>query len=170
MKKIVVVDKNDNVIGEESKEKCHEKDGILHRAISILVFNSKNDILITKRSKSKKLWPLYWDNSCSTHPTIDETYEQCGERRLVEEIGFTCKLKMISKFQYQSRYKNVGSENEVCALLVGRYDGKVKPNPDEIDSYEWVDFEELKKDVKENPKKYTPWLMIGLKKIHVPIF
>jgi isopentenyl-diphosphate delta-isomerase len=170
MEKIVLVDKNDNAIGEESKEKCHEKEGILHRAVSILIFNNKNEILITRRSRFKKLWPLYLDNSCSTHPTINETYEKCGERRLNEELGFICKLKVVSKFQYKVKYKNVGSENEICALLIGKYNGKIKPNTKEIDSYEWVNFEKLKGDISKNPEKYTPWLIIGLKKVHVPLF
>jgi len=164
MKKILLVDKKDNVIGTETVEKCHERDGILHRGISILIFNKKNEVLITKRSKSKKLWPLYWDNSSSTHPYPSETYEKTGERRLLEELGFTCSLRFLFKFMYQAKYKNVGSENEMCAVLIGKYNDKIKPNSKEIDSWKWMDINELRSDIIKNPNEYTPWLKIGLKK------
>jgi len=167
MKKILLVDKKDNIIGTETVKKCHENNGILHRGISILIFNNKNEILITKRSKSKNLWPLYWDNSCSTHPHPDETYKKSGERRLSEELGFNCNLKFLFKFMYQAKYKNVGSENEVCSVLIGKYDGKIKSNPKEIDSWKWMNIKELRADIIKNPNEYTPWLKVGLKKFQV---
>ncbi len=162
-KKIIIVDKNDNVLRTESKEKAHLNSGIMHRAITIFIFNEKNQLLITKRSKFKKLWPLVWESSCSTHPFEDETYIQSGERRLLQELGFSCQLKSLSKFKYKSRYKNRGSENELCSLLLGKYNGIIKPDWKEVANFKWIFLKDLKKEIKKNPKQYAPWLKIVIK-------
>ena len=164
MKKLILVNKKDKVVGFETKEKCHQGKGILHRAFSIYLFNNKGQLLIQQRSKFKKLWPLYWANTCCSHPRQDESYVKAGERRLKEELGFSCFLKMVDKFQYQAKYKNVGSENEMCAVLVGEYNGKVKANPKEIADWKWVDIDKLQDDFKRNPDKYAPWFKIGLRR------
>ncbi len=166
MKKLLVVDKKDRVLRLESKEKCHRGKGILHRAFSVYIFNDKNQLLIQQRSKFKKLWPFYWANSCCSHIRKGEDYLRAGERRLKEELGFTCPLKLVDKFQYQAKYKNIGSENEICAILIGRYNGKekTKKNPQEVKDVKWVNVEKLKKDFNENPQKYAPWFKIGLRR------
>lgn len=159
---ILVVNENDEVVGLDTKENCHLGDGILHRAITIFIINDKNEILLSKRSVLKKLWPDFWDTSCSTHVRQNETHEQAGERRLKEELGFSCKLQLVSKFQYQAKFQNIGSENEICALLVGNYTGSINPNPDEISDYKWVSVEQLKNEI--NDKNNSPWLKIAFQK------
>ena len=72
----------------------------------------------------------------------------------------------MSKFQYQAGYKNIGSENEICALLIGQYDGEVAPNPQEVMEYKWIRIDELEKEINKHPKKYVPWLKIALKKLN----
>ncbi|GAI28918.1 unnamed protein product, partial [marine sediment metagenome] len=81
-----------------------------------------------------------------------------------EEFGFSCSLKMVDKFQYQAPYKDVGSENEMCAILVGEYNGEIKANPKEIADWKWVDIDKLQDDFRKNPGRYTPWSKIGLKR------
>jgi len=159
---ILIVNENDEIIDLDTKENCHNGDGILHRAITIFVFNDENEILLTKRSEKKKLWPNFWDTSCSTHPRQNETYQRAGERRLKEELGFSCKLEIISKFQYQAHFINVGSENEVCTLLVGNYTGKISSDSNEVSEYKWVYIEQLKKEV--NNADISPWLKIAFEK------
>jgi isopentenyl-diphosphate delta-isomerase len=163
--KLLLVDENDNVIGFESKEKCHEGRGLLHRAFSAFIFNSKGQLLIHQRSKFKKLWPLYWSNSFCSHPRKGETYEKAAERRGKEELGIECKMKYLYKFQYYAPFKNIGCENELCAVLIGKYDGKISPNPKEIADWKFVDIDELKKDIAKNPDKYTPWFKMELKRL-----
>jgi isopentenyl-diphosphate Delta-isomerase len=161
--KLLIVDEKDNIIATETREKCHSGDGILHRAITSFVFNDKGQLLITQRSNLKKLWPGSWDTSCSTHVYENETYEKAGERRLPQELGFSCKLKFLLKFQYQVKYKDIGSENEVCALLIGKYNGQITPNPQEVMDYKWIPADKLEEAISKNPEKYTPWLKIALK-------
>lgn len=159
---ILVVNKNDEIIGFNTKENCHSGNGILHRAITIFIFNNKNEILLSKRSAIKKLWPDFWDTSCSTHIHQGETNEQAGEKRLSEELGFSCKLESILKFQYQVKFQNIGSENEICYLLVGNYIGDIKPNFDEVSEYKWVSIDQLKKEI--NDANNSPWLKIAFQK------
>ncbi len=162
---MVLVDKGDNVLGLETRKKCHERDGILHRAFVIFIFNDKNQLLIQKRSEFKELWPLYWDNTCSGHPWENEKYEQAGERRLKEEFGFSCGLKLLFKFQYHARYKDMGSENELCAVLIGNHNDIVNPNLQEIAEWKWIDLKKLKSGMDENPDEYTPWFKIVMDRI-----
>ena len=164
MDKVVLVDKNDRALGLQDKLVCHSGKGILHRAFSVFVFNKKGEVLLQQRSKKKFLWPLYWSNTCCSHPWAGESYEQASQRRLQTEIGFTCPLKNIGIFQYQARYKDKGSENELCTVLVGEYDGKISLNLEEAAAYKWIDFQELKEDIMASPDKYTPWLKMEIEK------
>lgn len=162
MDRLIIVDENNNVIGSEEKEKCHDRDGILHRAFSIFIFNNKKQLLIQQRSKFKRLWPLFWSNTCCSHPRLNKTILEVAEKRLAEECGIACPLKELYKFQYSAKYKDKGSENEMCYILIGRLSNKQKiiPNPEEINDFKWISINKLKKDIKENPEKYSPWFKI----------
>jgi len=164
MGKVVLVDKNDRVLGLHDKLRCHSGKGMLHRAFSVFVFNSRGELLLQQRSKRKLLWPLYWSNTCCSHPQAGESYERAGQRRLQTEMGFTCPLKKVGIFQYKAEYKDRGSENELCAVLVGKHDGEVSLNSEEVAIYKWRDFQELKEDIEENPDNYTPWLKLEIEK------
>ena len=162
---VVLVDKQDKKINTEEKIKAHLGKGKLHRAFMIIIFDKeKKKILLQKRSKNKMLWPLYWDCSCASHPNLNESHKKAGERRLKEELGFTTPLRNKGKFYYFSKYKNIGSEREICAFLIGDYKGKMNPNPEEVKDVMWIDADFLKKDILKNSDKYTPWLKIGIKK------
>lgn len=162
--KIILVDENDNQVGIEGKLKSHLGAGVLHRAFSIFVFNKKGELLLQQRSAEKMLWPLFWSNTCCSHPKEGETWKQAGQRRLEEELGFSCPLEFKGKFQYHAGYKDIGSENELCYVLAGKYEGEVIANKKEVASFKWIDFEAVKEDVAQNSKKYTPWFKIELEK------
>ena len=161
--KLLVVNKKDEILRSETKEKCHEKKGILHRAFSVFIFNNKNQLLLQRRSKFKLLWPLYWSNSCCSHPQKGEDIQSAAKKRLKEELGFTCPLELAGSFQYQAQYKNIGSENELCSIFIGGYNGKIRPNSKEVADWKWVSLSGLQRDIRKNPQKYTPWLKIELK-------
>ncbi|MBI4020353.1 MAG: isopentenyl-diphosphate Delta-isomerase [Candidatus Aenigmarchaeota archaeon] len=161
---LILVDKNDNPVGHETKERCHEPDSLLHRAHMVALFNGKGQLLITQRSLEKKLWPGYWDGSIASHVHDGETYEQAGERRLPDELGITARVKYIFKFHYKVPYKDIGGENEICAFLVGKIGGELRPDKEEIADHRFVDIRELENDMEASPEKYCPWLIIGLGK------
>ena len=163
--KLLVVNKDDKFLRYETKKKCHQGNGILHRAFSVYIFNSKGEVLMQKRAKDKLLWHDYWTNSCCSHPYDGEKIVEAGVRRLQEEFGFTCPLKDFGKFVYQANFKDIGAEHEMCSILFGQYDGSVKPDPKEIAEYKWQKPDFILKDFDKNPHKYTPWFKIGLTKI-----
>lgn len=162
LENLVIVDEDDMIIGTKNWKEVHEK-GILHRGVVVFIFNDKNQLLITQRSVFKDLWPLYWDASCATHVYKGESYIQAGERRLPEELGIHCNLTYLLKTNYISKYENIGIENEICALLVGKYNREISPNPEEVNQYKWISYHKLEEDIHKNPEKYTPWLRVGLK-------
>lgn len=163
MAKVIVVDRQDKILAENNRDVCHQVSGILHRGFVVLLFNQKGELLLVQRSKKKKLWPLFWDGCCS-HPRRGESYTRAAERRLQEELGLTCPLKYLGKFYYRAVYKKVGSEEEICAVLKGQYDGPVKPNPDEIADYRWIKMKDLKKEIKEQSRAFAPWLKLAIAK------
>jgi isopentenyl-diphosphate delta-isomerase len=156
---IVLVDENDNVIGLKEKFAVHKSPFPLHRAISIVIFNNdKSQMLITKRSAKKPTWPYFWTNAVCSHPYPGETYATAVKRRLYEELGFRTLLKEAFTFSYFAVMDNkIWGEHELDHVFTGRFEGAVSPDPDEAAGYEWIAIGELKKDLKENPKKYTPW-------------
>ncbi len=166
MEKLILVDKNDKILGFEEKVKCHLNKGLLHRAFTILLFDDNDNVLLQKRAQSKMLWPLYWEATCSSHPRENETYEESGTRRLKEELNINTGLKLIDKFYYQSFYKDVGAEHELCATLVGSHNEKqIDFNKDEVADVKWVKINELKKELSQNSNDYAPWLKIALDRI-----
>src|SRR5271167_1630699 len=84
---LILVDEADRRLGHLSKALCHEGRGVLHRAFSLLIFNDGGELLIQQRGPSKRLWPLYWSNSCCSHPRRTESMELATRRRLYEELG-----------------------------------------------------------------------------------
>ena len=161
---VILVDGNDNPIGKEEKVKCHLPDGKLHRAFTALIFNKDGKLLLTKRSDSKMLWPGDWDGTVASHPREGETYVSSAERRMPEEIGITCKMNYVNKFEYHVPYKNVGSENEVCGTLLGVVDDFEESSliKDEISAIKWISPEELKQELENNVDIYCPWMVIAL--------
>jgi isopentenyl-diphosphate delta-isomerase len=109
---ITLVDNKDNIIGYDEKIKVHIE-GKLHRAFSIFITNSKDEILLQKRHTQKYHSGDLWSNSCCGHPCCRETIEFAAHRRLVEEFGFECPLQYLYKFHYKTTFSNNLIENEI---------------------------------------------------------
>ena len=161
---VILVDKNDNPIGKEEKVKCHLPNGKLHRAFTALIFNGDGKLLLTKRSEGKMLWPNDWDGTVASHPRESETYVSSAERRMPEEIGITCKMNYVNKFEYHVPYKNIGSENEICGTLIGTVDSFDESSliKNEISEVKWINPDELKDELEQNKDVYCPWMVIAL--------
>ena len=161
---VILVDENDNPIGSEEKVKCHLPDGKLHRAFTALLFDRKSRLVLTRRAKEKMLWPGDWDGTVASHPREGETYASSAERRMPEELGISCKMDYLMKFEYHVPYKEIGSENEICGTLIGIIDESTqfKMIKDEIDEIKWISAKELFSEIKNNPEKYCPWMLIAL--------
>ena len=161
---VILVDENDNPIGKEEKVKCHLPNGKLHRAFTALIFNNEGKLLLTKRSDEKMLWPGYWDGTVASHPRESETYVSSAERRMPEEIGISCKMNYVNKFEYHVPYKDIGSENEICGTLIGTIDSFDESSliKDEISEIKWISSDELKNELQQNRDAYCPWMILAL--------
>lgn len=158
---LILVDESDREVGHLSKAQCHAGRGVLHRAFSLLIFNFAGELLLQQRAAAKRLWPLYWSNSCCSHPRRNEPLESAIHRRLHEELGIRCPLRYLFKFQYQAQYGSAGAEHELCSVYIGRYDGLLKINRNEIAGWRWVAPEALEAEMTgRDASQFTPWFIL----------
>jgi len=165
--KLILVDENDTVLGYKDKKECHLGEGVLHRAFSIFLFNEKGELLLQQRSPEKMLWGGFWSNTVCSHPRKGETTEIATARRLKEELGVSADLEYIYKFVYTARFGKIGSENENCHVFIGKLDGDVKPNPNEVADIKWIDSKKLTAELQNFPNFYTPWFKMEWQKLSI---
>ena len=161
MEEVILVNKKDEQIGTGEKLKVH-LEGKLHRCFSILIFNSKGELLIQQRAKSKHHSPGLWSNTCCSHPRPGEKLIAAAKRRLKEEMGIDTDLKEIFSFIYRAK-SGKWIEYEFDHVFIGRFNGKPKPNKKEVQDFKWISLKDLKKDIKKHPQKYTFWFKRILK-------
>ncbi len=155
---IILVDQNNRELGTGEKIQVH-KEGKLHRAFSIFIFNSDGELLIQRRANQKYHSGGLWANTCCGHPRFGENLHAAAIRRLQEEMGFKANnLKPAFSFIYKTVFDDGLIEHEYDFVFIGTYNGKVQPDPDEVSEYQWVSFDSLKKDVQDCPEKYVYWL------------
>jgi isopentenyl-diphosphate delta-isomerase len=162
---LILVDDDDREIGSCSKAECHVGDGRLHRAFSVFLFNPDGKLLIQQRSEQKPLWPLFWSNSCCSHPHVSESVEDAGRRRVRQELNLECELKFLYKFKYQAGFGEAGAEHELCHVFAGYISEELVAHPDEIANWRYVDPGDLSREIAANGELYTPWLKLEWKRI-----
>ncbi|RLI98564.1 MAG: isopentenyl-diphosphate delta-isomerase [Candidatus Aenigmatarchaeota archaeon] len=163
--RVILVDEDDNEKGTEEKMKAHEGGGRLHRAFSIFIFNDNGEMLLQKRASSKYHCGGLWTNTCCSHPRPGESLEEAAHRKLKQEMGFDTGLEEVVSFVYRASFENGLTEHELDHVFVGRYKGDPELNPEEAEDFRWMKPQDVKKDVEENPDKYTPWFKIILNKV-----
>ena len=161
---VILVDRMGREIGTEEKLKAH-REGKLHRAFSIFIFNTPGELLLQKRSETKYHSGGLWTNTCCSHPRLGENHYCAARRRLNEEMGFDCELTELFNFIYHAKLENDLFEHELDCVFVGRYDGQPVPTLDEVDDWKWMDIDSLKRDVAENPEHYTYWFKLVLNRV-----
>lgn len=155
---LILVNAQDESTGFLSKAECHDGAGVLHRAFSLFLFNKNGELLLQQRSAEKRLWPLFWSNSCCSHPRKGESLELAAQRRLSEELNAAAELEFVYKFSYQAEFGSVGSENEMCSVFFGRLDSNVIANDSEIAATRFISAQDLSAELAKNPQSFTPWL------------
>ena len=159
---VILVDEKDNPVGYDEKLRAHSNGGKLHRAFSIFVFNSKGELLLQQRAKSKHTFRSLWTNPCCSHPRKGEQLEKAAHRKLQQEFGFDTDLHEEFSFIYKATDQESSlTEHEFDHVFTGRFDGIPKPNPEEIQDWKWITTGNLKRDLKTHPGNYTPWFKIA---------
>ena len=159
MEKVVLVDEFDNAIGTMEKMEAHRQ-GVLHRAFSILLFNSKGEILLQKRAQGKYHSAGLWTNTCCSHPLPGESVEDAAYRKLKQEMGIELQTEFAYKFIYQAPLDNGLTEHEYDHVLTGTFDGTPHINIQEVEDWKFVHITSLKEDIARHPERYTYWFKL----------
>ena len=155
---VVLVDNNNNPIGTAEKDTVHTTDTPLHRAFSLFIFNSHNQVLLTKRASSKKTFPGVWTNTVCGHLAPEETSVAAATRRLSEELHIHgVKITDLAPYRYRFADTSGIVENEICPIVIGYFDGDPIPDPKEVDDWKWVSWNEFTEEIKKNSSPYSPW-------------
>ena len=166
---LILVDENDKFLGTEEKMKVHI-DGLLHRAFSVMIFNSKGQLLVQRRAKNKYHSAKLWANSCCGHPRLNEDNMKAAQRRLQEELGFSCELLKITELSYSLKLQDGLYEREYTHVFAGIYDGSFELNPNEVSEVKWITPRDLRRESISNPKLYAHWFNLYLTEYYREIF
>ena len=177
--KVILVDKNDQIVGSETKENAHLISnilgkGVLHRAFSVFLFNTKNELLLQQRSSEKITFPNLWTNTCCSHPlyTIEEERDPvigtriAAVRRMQDELGISDikneDITFMTKIIYYGASNGEWGEHELDHVLLVKKDVPTKPNPNEVRAVKYVSREELYRLLDSDDKQFkvTPWFKI----------
>jgi len=144
---------------EEGEMKKFHKEGLLHRAVAVVLYNKNKEILLTQRSK-KKIGEGLWE-TVGTHVRTGESAINSGCRCLKNEIGVEgAYLRFIGNFSYFAQLGEY-AENEVVDVLVGEWNDEIKPNKEEVENFKWIQLNELKKETESKNPQYALWLLKG---------
>lgn len=159
---LILVNAQDQPCGFDSKLNVHTGAGTLHRAFSIFLFRDPEHVLLHRRSATKLLWPGFWTNSCCSHPRRGECNSLATQRRLQQELGVSAQLRYLYRFQYQASFLDIGSENELCSVYIGRLedDRRLRVNQSEISAWDWFHVDAIDDWLVTAPETLTPWFKL----------
>jgi isopentenyl-diphosphate delta-isomerase len=161
---VILVNEDDVAVGEMEKLKAHE-DGLLHRAFSVFIFNTKGELLLQQRALHKYHSGGKWTNTCCSHPRPNESTADAAARRLKEEMNLSCDLYYEFGFIYKAEFENGLIEHEYDHVYFGTTDMLPLPNVSEVADWKYVQITELDEDIAKNSDDYTPWFKICFRRI-----
>ena len=164
MDQVILVNEKDEIKGVAGKMEAHQK-GLLHRAFSIFIFNSKGEMLLQQRAINKYHSGGLWTNACCSHPQPGEEIEQAAQRRLKEELGFQTPVVKEFDFVYKATFENNLIEYEFDHVFIGGYAGAINYNKEEVMDVCYKTMEEIRRSLKDHPQNYTAWFILAFPKI-----
>lgn len=164
LEEVILVNNQDEAIGSMEKMEAHRQ-GLLHRAFSVFIFNPQGELMLQQRANHKYHSGGLWTNTCCSHPRHGETIEEAAHRRLMEEMGFDCPLEWRFHFIYKALLDQDLTEHELDHVLTGVYDGPVDLNPEEVMDVRFIGAQELKAELASAPGTYTEWFKIAVPKL-----
>ncbi|HPI53635.1 MAG TPA: isopentenyl-diphosphate Delta-isomerase [Chitinophagaceae bacterium] len=159
MQEVILVDDQDVIVGTASKLEAH-REGWLHRAFSVFIFNDKGEWLIHQRADDKYHSAGLWSNTCCSHPSAGEETLLAANRRLQEEMGLTCDLFPLYSFQYRIQFDNQLIEHELDHVFVGQTNQVPTANPLEVKNWRYVAPDELLHEIHASPELFTYWFRL----------
>lgn len=158
---VVLLDDAFSPIGTADKATLHNHNTPLHLAFSCYVFNSQQQLLLTRRALHKIAWPGVWSNSFCGHPLPNEAFTAAVARRAGDELGLALQhiQPIFDEFSYYARDSNGIVEHEFCPIFAAQAAGEVNAVAAEVDQYQWVDFSQLLQAVEHQAFLFSPWMV-----------
>lgn len=154
--KVILVDLDDHPTGITDKQSAHEK-GLLHRSVTVFLFNHKGDWLLQRRTAFKYHSGGLWTNTCCTHPLPGEYSESAAHRRLFEEMGLDCPLKELFCHVYQAQVNSKLTEYECTHVFAGHTNDLPDVNPFEVCDWKFLPPAMIHFDTQAHPERYAVW-------------
>lgn len=154
---LILVDAHDRELGVGEKLQTH-REGALHRAFSVFVFDGRGRLLLQRRASGKYHSAGLWSNTACGHPRPGEATREAARRRLREEMGFDCELRPAFEFVYRAEVGGALVEHEYDHVFVGTHEGDPAPDPSEVGEWRWVEMGELRRLLQAEPERYSYWL------------
>ncbi|MBS1681342.1 MAG: isopentenyl-diphosphate Delta-isomerase [Bacteroidetes bacterium] len=161
---LILVDDKDKPWGKLEKNQVHQL-GLLHRAFSVFIFNSKGELLLQQRADNKYHSPGLWTNTCCSHPRFGEELKEAIDRRLREEMGLVCETEFAFSFVYKAEFENGLIEHEFDHVYMGQSNNRPAPNLTEVKNWKYIRLSELENELTTSPEKYSAWLKICFSKL-----
>lgn len=159
---VVLVNEMDEVLGLMEKMQAH-REGLLHRAFSVFLFNENGEMLLQKRAASKYHSPNQWTNAACSHPRENESFKDAALRRMKEELGIETEIEERFHFIYKADVGGGLWEHELDRVFTGKFDGDFKLNPEEVSEIRYISLEDLDEELRKNPENFTEWFKIILR-------
>jgi isopentenyl-diphosphate delta-isomerase len=156
---VILVDEQDREVGASEKLRAH-REGALHRAFSVFVFDPAGRLLLQKRARTKYHSGGLWSNTACGHPRPGEETAAAARRRLREEMNFDCELRVAFNFLYRAELDGALVEHELDHVFVGEFTGSPAPDPLEVEDWRWMTMTELRQDLRDEPQRYSYWLKV----------
>lgn len=157
---VIYVDKDDNVIGAGSIADAI-KNGFGVQISRVFLTNSKGEILLQQRSPRIDSWPNKWDQTAAGHVDEGENYAIAAKRELLEEMGIDgVELTPVTKIYTEETYGDA-TRKRFNTIFIGKYDGEVKIDNDEVSGYKWIMPEELNQQMKDTPEEFTSGFILA---------
>ncbi|WP_170984599.1 isopentenyl-diphosphate Delta-isomerase [Rhodoligotrophos defluvii] len=155
---LILIDERNRRVGTAEKYPVHRQ-GLLHRAFSIFLFDGEGRMLLQRRAAGKYHSAGLWANTCCGHPRPGETTHRAAARRLVEELNIAADLSFAFHARYQAKLDRGMIENEFVYIFGGRApNGKITPDPAEADRVALRPLDELAREIAAAPRAYAYWL------------
>lgn len=164
IEEVVLVDEQDGEVGRMEKMQAH-REGVLHRAFSVFIFNDAGEMLLQRRALEKYHSPGLWTNACCSHPRPGEDVEAAAHRRLREELNFDAELEALGSMLYRADVGGGLVEHEYDHLFVGCHSEPVTPTPEEVVETQYIALDALERWIMRQPQDFTAWFHQALPKI-----
>jgi isopentenyl-diphosphate delta-isomerase len=160
--RVVLLDEDGNEIGTAPKSSVHGTDTALHLAFSCHVMDREGRLLVTRRALTKRTWPGVWTNSFCGHPRPAEPLIVAVRRHAAHELGIALSSidLALPLFRYRATDAAGMVEHEICPVYVALSEGPLRPDPDEVAEWRWVDPAALSDALTAAPWAFSPWLVL----------